>query len=330
VVPTATTSPEGLKTVVEIERLGFKYTEVAQFDVTRLGADKKGRGARRVQVREVPHYAPKEAVERYAIQMAHSQFPPIVVTADDYIVDGNTRIEATLLRDNKFFPAFVLDVPYRGGSEKQANELHALAATLNSMNGTPLTAKEVRIQAKAFIELGWKAEQIARAIGVKPTSVTAVKKEIDAAAKLQHVGMDPNGSLRGASLRALGSKDALSLNDVPFKELAKLSADAGLNMGEIVSTAKEIKTIGSDTGQVDKLTALRTELGDRIREQKLTGSAKPPKGRQLRQHLGFVLNHEGREPELIETDPKVADQHYATVEKAIKVLTALLEMQRAK
>jgi hypothetical protein len=329
-MPTATASPERSKTVVEIERLGFKYTEVAQFDVTRLGADKKARAARRVQVRESAHYAPRESIERYAVQMAHSEFPPIVVTTDDYIVDGNTRIEATLLRDNKFFPAFVLDVPYRGGSEKQANELHALAATLNSMNGTPLTAKEVRIQAKAFIQLGWKAEQIARAIGVKPSSVTAVKKEIDAAAKLQRVGMDPNGSLRGASLRALGAKDALTLNDVPFKELAKLSADAGLNMSEIASTAKEIKAIGSDTGQVDKLAALRTELGDRIREHKLTGSTKPPKGRQLRQHLGFVLNYEGRESELIETDPNVVGQHYAAIEKAIKILTALLEAQRAK
>lgn len=320
----SSTTHEKSKAIIEIERLGFGYTEVAQFDLERLDKD------RRIQVRESTHYAPKEAVERYAVQMAHSQFPPIVVTADDYIVDGNTRVGAKLLRKEKFSPAYVLDVPFKGGSEKQANELHALAATLNAQNGTPLTAKEARLQAEKLVALGWKIEQIGRAIGLKASSVSAVKREIDAAAKLKRVGLDPNGSMRGASLRALGSKDALSLNDVPFKELARLATDASLNMGEIRAVAKEVKELGSDTTQVDKIAALRTEMGDRIRERELTGSAKPPLARQLRQHLGYVINHEGREPELLETDPKVAGQHLEALERAVKVLTSVLEMQRPK
>lgn len=308
--------------VVEIERLGFGWTEVAQFDLTRLSPE------HRVQVREVTHYAPKETVEQFAIQMGESQFPPIIVTADDWIVDGNTRVGAALRRKAKFFPALVLDVKWGGASTKQLNELVMLAATLNAQGGVRLTAKESRAIAARGIALGWKTEQIGRAIGLAPAGVTAVKKEIEAAAKLQRVGLDSNGMIKGASLRALGSKDVLALNDVPFRDLAKLAGDASLNAGEIVSLAKEARKTGSDAGAVTLLTSQRTEMGDRIRERELTGVGKPPASRKLRQHLGFVIHYAGKEQELLETDPKVGSTHVETLTTAVAVLTAVLGMQK--
>jgi hypothetical protein len=308
--------------VVEIERLGFGWNEVAQYDLTRLDV------SRRVQVREVGHYAQKDIVEQFAIQMGESQFPPIVVTADDWIVDGNTRVGAALRRKAKFFPAFILDVRWGGASEKQQHELSMLAATLNAQGGVRLTAKETREVAAKGVALGWKAEQIGRAIGLAPAGVTAIKKEIEAATKLRRVGLDPNGSVKGASLRALGAKDVLALNDVPFRELAKLATDASLNAGEITSLAKQARETGSDAGAVTLFTTERTEMGDRIRERELTGIGKPPVSRQLRQHLGFVTKYAGKEHELLETDPKVSTTHIEALTNAIAVLTAVLEMQR--
>jgi hypothetical protein len=308
--------------IVEIERLGFGWSEVADFDLTRLSVD------RRVQAREAEHYAPKETVEQFAIAMGETAFPPIVVTADDWIVDGNTRVGAKLRRKEKFSPAIVLDVAYSGASRKQEHLLHALAATLNQMGGLRLTPKEVRKVAARLIELGWKTEQIGRAIGLAPGGVTQVKKEIEAATKLKRVGLDSNGSIKGASLRALGAKDVVALNDVPFRELAKLAADAGLNASEINSTAKDARSSGSDTGAVDMISNLRTELGDRIQERKLTGIGKPPVSRQLRQHLGFVTKFAGREHELLETDPKVHATHTEALTNAVAVLSTVLEMQR--
>lgn len=317
--PTTQTKPSP---IIEIERLGFGWTEVADFDLTRLSVE------RRIQVREVTHYAPKDAVERYAIQMGETAFPPIVVTADDWIIDGNTRVGAKLRRKEKFSPAIVLDVAFQGASRKQENLLHGLAATLNAQNGVPLTAKEVRAVAQRLVEMGWKTEEIGRAIGLAPGGVTQVKKEIEAATKLKRVGLDPNGAVKGPSLRALGAKDVVSLNDVPFRELAKLATDAGLNASEIGATAKEARATGSDTGAVDVMTKLRTELGDRIQERRLTGVGKPPVSRQLRQHLGFVTKFAGREQELIETDPKVNETHIEALTSAVAVLTAVLGMQK--
>jgi hypothetical protein len=313
--------------VVEIERLGFGFTEVADYDLTRLDY------TRRVQVRETKHYNPRELVERYAAQMSETAFPPIVVTADDWIVDGNTRVDARVrLRKEKFAPAYVLDVEWDGArtTEKQKRLLVALAATLNANAGLPLSAREAREVTAELIKLEWKAEQIARAIGAKPATVTQVRKEIAAVEKLTRVGLNLNGSggVRGASLRALGAKDVLALNDVPFRELATLAADAGFNASEITTAAKQARELGADDKAMEMLRHLRVENNDRIQEQKLTGAAKPPVSRQLRQHLGFVTKYQGREQELLETDPKVSEAHIASLTTSIQVLSAVLEMQQ--
>jgi hypothetical protein len=312
--------------LIEIERLGFRWTEVAQYDLERLSAE------RRIQVRDSRHYAPKDEVERYAVQMAEVEFPPIIVTGDDeaWLVDGNTRVGASLMRGQKFFPAYVLDVDYKGSSAKNRDLLHALAATLNAKNGRALDRKETRAVAERLILLGWKADQIGRAIGIRAAGVTAVKREIDAAGRLKRVGINANGDLRGASLRALGSGPALSLNDQPYRELASLAADAGLNAGEIISFAKETKSKGSEGEQVDTLTTLRTEMGERIRDLKLTGVSKPPPARQLRQHLGFVTKHAGDEGTLVETNREVVDQHVEAITESIAVLQAVLIAQQAR
>jgi hypothetical protein len=314
--------------IVEIERLGFDWTEVAEYDLTQLVTYRDPKSGR-VQVREVTHYAPKEAVEQYAVAMGETPFPPIVVTADHWIIDGNTRVAARFRRKEKFAPAIVLSVYYEQGSDKQRSELYALAATLNQTGGQRLTAKEIRSAAARLIALNWKTEQIGRAIGAKSSTVTQVKREIAATEKLRRVGMDPN-TIGGASLRALGATKVVGLNDSPFRELAQLSVDAGFNAGEVTSTARELMELASDASAVARLSELRTELGDRIRERELTGVGKPPVSRQLRQHLGYVTKFAGREDELIETNPAVGQTHIDALQKSINVLTEALHRQKGE
>jgi hypothetical protein len=308
--------------VTEIERLGFSWKEVAQYDLEKL--DPK----RRVQVRTAAHYAPKDEIERYAVMMAHSEFPPIIVTTDDWIVDGNTRVGGSLERGQKFFPAIVVDVAWTKGSEKQRRELIALAATLNSQHGRSLDRKEARVVAATLIELNWKAEQIARAIGVQKNIVGAVRREIDAEKKLTKVGLDGNGSLKGASLRALGQTPVLALNDAPYREVALLAADAGLNQGEIVALAKAAKEQGGDVQALELIAKEREEFSERIREHELTGAGKPPVARQLRQALGRITKYEGMIPEtLTETNPVAIESHIAALVQSISILTAVLAAQ---
>jgi hypothetical protein len=307
--------------VVEIERLGFGFKEVAQYDLSKLDT------SRRVQVRDTSHYAPKDEVERYAIQMAHSEFPPIVVTSDDWITDGNTRAGACEVRGNKFFPAIVLDVEWATATQKRKDELRALAATLNSQNGRALDRKEARAMGRTLVGMGWKSEQIGRALGITAGVVGQVKKEIDAEKKLTKVGLDGNGSLKGASLRALGVQQVLDLNDKPYREVAVLAADAGLNAKEIVALAKEAKAKGSDDDALALITATRAELSERIKDQQLTGKSKPPAARLLRQALGGVVKYAGQELSLVETNPEAIPQHVEMLTTAVAVLQEALRLQ---
>lgn len=319
----ATPSTQSSPAIVEIERIGLRYTQEAQFDLARLSAD------HRVQVREDGHYAPKENVERYAIQMELAAFPPIVVTSDDYLVDGNTRVAAARLRKDGRFPAIVLDTPFATAPPARQAELRALAATLNAMAGQGLTRQETRAAVEYFLELNWTAQQIGRAIGIKSSRINQIKREIDAREKLAHVGISANGDLQGTSLRALGSTSALILHDEPYKKLATLAIDAGLNAGEITAAAKEMEATGSDLAGIVKIEALRTENEERIRQRALTGTGKPPLARMLRQHIGFITKFAGEEEKFVESNAAVAAQHVTALEDAIKVLAATLIKQHA-
>ena len=173
----------------------------------------------------------------------------------------------------------------------------------------------------------WTNDNIARAVGLKPASVTMIRKEIEAEAKLGRVGL-PVDAVRGASLRALGSKDVVALNDEPFRALATLAADAGLNAAEIVDAAKKAHEAGSDAGALVILGEMRTENKVRIDEHTLTGQGRPPLARQLRQHLGFITRFAGHEEDLAETNPAAFEQHLEALTVSIAVLIKAKEVQQ--
>lgn len=313
------------KEIAEVERLGFRWHLEPEYDLDQLHE------TRWVQVRESAHYAPKEAVERYAAQMMGTTFPPIVVTQDNYGVDGRTREQARRMRKEKFCTAIVLEEKFEGATPKRKDEMFALAATLNSLNGTALTSKEIRVAVRKFIALDWNTEQIARAIGAAVGVVTQVRKEIAAENRLSRLNVDPNESkLSGATLRAIGSKDIVSMNDEPFKGLASLAGDAGLNAKEISEIGKELRDAGSDAAALDIISRERAEMEARIRERKLTGRGTPPASRMLRQRLGWVNRFMGTEHELVEKAEAAEINHLESMEKAYRVLGNAIELQKKR
>lgn len=323
--PTPATPGVNDKAITEIERLGFKWTLVPQFDLDRLSPD------RRVQVRESDHYAPHAMVERYAVQMDKNEFPPIVVTANDWIVDGNTRIGASLRRKQTHFPAYVLNARYDPedpATEKTRAELDALAATLNQQNGQSLTHKEARVLIRKLIAMDWLADQIGRAVGVTKQTVAAVKKEMAAEERLAKLGLR-NGAIAGPSLRALGSETVLALNDEPYRQLTTLAVEAGLNTSEILDAAKDARATGSDVAALTKIADLRRESDERIKEHELTGGGKPPPSRMLRARLGYIAKYEDNPRIFVETNPSEAARHITEIERTLAVLEAVVRLQKA-
>jgi len=308
--------------IKEMDRLGLTYRLEPQFDLDSLDI-----ATRRIQVRENDHVAPKDTVRRFSIQMGQTEFPPIIVTADCWVVDGNTRKEAKRLRDEKFHPAFVLDIVHATASAHELNLLWILGATLNAANGLPLTAAERRKSVEAMISENWKGEQIARALGVNQGVITKIRRELEAQAKMQRLRIPVDKSMSMAGLRALGTPDVLALNDKPYTDLTVLARDAGLGFNEIREIAKEMRDTGSDAGALEVATAKRVELRDRITSTHLTGFSRPPASAILRARLAYATGFIGREHELVERNDEIIEKHLALIDQTIAVLTRVKELQ---
>jgi len=313
--------------LAEIEDLGIAYTEVAQYDLEALDV------TRRVQAREYAStasavFAPKAEASRYAVQMAHSVFPPIIVTNDGWIVDGNTRVEGRRIRKEKFSAAIVLDMSFSKGSVEDQDKLFALATTLNMQNGRALTTKEQRAAIVTLINLGWSNIQIEKRTGIKSTEIGKVRRIVAAREKLTGMGVTANGNFSAASLAALGEEKTLLLNDDPYKALAALAVEAGFTAKEVKDLAKESLALGSDTDKLARIEEVRGEYREQIEAVKFDQSPKPPVARQLRQHLGFVVKYEDNPAALVERNGEFAESHVEYLGKAIAVLTQVLAAQK--
>jgi hypothetical protein len=306
--------------VIEIERLGFKWHEEAQYDLDQL--DK----TRRIQVRESEHYAPKAQVAQYAVQMGQTQFPPIVVSRNNWLVDGNTREEAKKVRKEKFGAAIVVDADYGNGGKTDAN-FKVLAATLNQAGGQRLTSAETREVAKVLVEQGFLPAHIERSLGVRGSTVSQIRNELAAMAKFAKVGFTDAGKLSPPVIRALGRAEVVGLNDIPFKKLAELAVEANLSAKEIGEMAKEMKATGSDTGMITYIDAQRAAMADRIREHGLYGNGKPAPSSALRRALGYVTKYEATPSALVERSPAAMKEHSDVVWKCIEILQTVYKLQ---
>lgn len=308
--------------VVEVERLGFNWHEEAQYDLSQLSPD------RRVQVRDSEHYAPAAQVSQFAIQMAQTQYPPIIVSRNGWLVDGNTRVGARELRKEKFSPAVILDADYTDKDTKTDNNFRVLAATLNQTGGQRLTPGEARKVARILVEMGWKPEQIGRALGIKATMVSHIKRELAAEAKFEKVGFTEAKELAPPVLRAFGTAEVTRLNDVPYRKLADLAVAANLGSTEIKEMAAEMQATGSDVGMLAHVDKRRNEMGERIREHSLLGNGRPAPSSQLRRVLGNVTKFSDNPAALVERAPNAMIEHLSVIRTTIDVLTVVERAQQ--
>jgi hypothetical protein len=314
------TAPKWLSQITEIERLGLNYLEVSAFPLEKVDIE-----GRRIQVRETQHVAPKESVKRFAEQMSTTEFPPIVMTGDDFIADGNTRVAAARLRKVTFLPAFVLD-PYESATPQVQKKIQALAATLNCQAGVALTVAERRKAVPGLLFLNWKVEQIRRALGLTTAVVSQVKKEVDAKAKLDKLGMEVNAEKEMILLRGLGAGTVIGLNDKPYHELALLSRDASLRIKEVADLAHKMREAGSDEAALEVVARKRREFHDRIIEHGLTGNGRPSNPSIMRQRLGYVIKFEGTEELLIERNPENVRNYLDVLSRSARVLEKVVAL----
>lgn len=305
-----------------IERFGFDWKFDYEYPLPDL--------ERRLQIRSEDHYAPAAKVaELRAVMKRGDKLPPIVVTKDGHIVDGNTRVTAAGKNGYPHIQALVLDVKAEGAKESESRRLWTLGAAFNARHGKGIDREELR---KAVEQIGsdpnYTATRIAALIGVTDSVVQSLLAEKRARDRAERLGIHTNGSVGAGRLRVLG-RASESLNDEPFRELFSLVQDSGLDAADIRQVVTRAKETKSDEGALGVLSQERQARKEQIVEYRASGKSVPPNSAKLRQRLGFILGYEASPRDLVERNPDLAREHADLVERSIVVLRAVAEAQGA-
>jgi hypothetical protein len=309
-------------TVQLVEKLGFndwqfEYEYPTPTDVRR-----------RVQVRDDKHYAPAEAITTMVAAMKRGDdIPPIVVTEDGYIVDGNTRVRAAQRAEFPHTRAIVLNEKWEGASEGVRRRLTVLGAGANARNGRGIDRDEIR-NAVLVIAPGqnYTATRIAALMGVTERMVNDVLAEHRARERAEKAGIHVNGSLPASQLRRLGGASD-KLNTAPYVELVKLTQDAGLTVSELSGLIAKVRGADSDEAALKLLADERAARREQIQEFTASQKARPSEAAKLRQRLGFILDFEANPVRLVERSPNFGRQHLDVVAKAIEILERVRDEQ---
>lgn len=314
--------PDAAKMTVDlVDRLGFGWELDYEYPVDKFDLTK------RVQIREERHYVPQEGVTRFAAAMRQGhKFPPVVVSSDGYVVDGNTRIEAA--RRNRFptMQTVVLSEPYEAAPDSVKRRYTAVGAAANASNGKGIDKKEIR---DAVILIGsdptYTATRIGAILGIPEHYVQSYLAEGRTVTRAKQLGLDVNDSFTAAQLRLLGK--VRGVNDPVWRRLFTLVKDSGMAPTELRDLLKSVRESGSEQKATAILTEERESRRQQIAEYKATAKSKPPVAAQLRQHLGFVLRDDIGIDGFVEYNRNQAAKHLETVEQAIGVLRSVVEAQ---
>lgn len=281
----------------------------------------------RVQVRLDKNNAPQEMVDRYRFQMSQSEFPPILVSADRRMIDGNTRGKARLARDEIYTPAIIVPLSWDDGSKDERLRLILLGQVANNMNGKPLSEVE-RIEAiRNAIKDGWPNARIVYQLGFDEKTVRNLRDEHEARERLAKVGFeDPN--VPPAVIRAMG-KHGVNLDDDAFAAMAGLAIDAGFNAGEVATIATSLRESPSAETRAERLGREREAQQVRIAEKARGGNGHPPLSRRLKGALHLLTESSHPAEDFVERNPDAMVDYLRVLEIAHASLGRIIELQAA-
>ena len=215
------------------------------------------------QIRIQTHRAPKTTVDQYATHLRHGAlFPPLVVTSNHMLVDGNARVEACKAINRKSFPAYIVKFP-----DFQVAKM--MAAALNQLGGDRLSEDEIVTAAEAMLEAGYADEAVARTLGRSVSHVGNVRRDRRYREIAERVGLKDLSMPKPAarSLAGIG-------HDEPFKAAAELVADVKPAVKDVADLVRKIEKTRSDAEALAVIQQAKVEW-------KPTG---PPPTRRPRNH----------------------------------------------
>jgi len=282
----------------------------------------------RVQIRPIEQLAPPREVSKYAVDLKRGdRMPPVIMTNDGYIVDGNTRTEACRKIGRKTYPTFILDVNYSDATESQRKQLQTLGASFNLTHGRGMNMTAVAAIIESITYDDTSPKQLATQLHISENTANTYLNAAKTRRRARRLGVELNGALTNSHLRLFGNK-AKHFSDPVFKNFIELTQDAHLTVPATTMLAKRLEVMGEENERLDLIATEREAYSNVIQG----GEGNPSKAAKLRQSLGFLIREDA--DVLAEQNPLAARLHTKTIRQAYeqleKIMNAQIQVERAR
>jgi hypothetical protein len=202
------------------------------------------------QIRDQPHRAPKTTVDQYVTHMRHGAiFPPIVLSAPAFLVDGNARVEACRILNRKTFPAYKVKFPHLGMAPM-------IGAALNQLGGDRLSDEEIVKAAEAMMAEAYPDESIARTLGRSMGHVRNVRRDRTFRDAIKRIGREDVRLPKQVARVLAGIK-----NDEPLKAAIEVVHHAKPALKDVTKLVQAIEATHSDAEALASITGVATQWG---------------------------------------------------------------------
>jgi hypothetical protein len=301
--------------VARIEEFGFGWRFVTEH--------KLGDITRRVQVRDTDKLAPVGDVNKYAQAMRRGdQFPPVFITTDGYLVDGNTRTEAARKLGWRGFPAFELDVLYEQAPDSVKRQLVYLGSGFNLTHGRGMNTANLMHIVDAISLEDDTPREMARRLHINQSTANTLLNAAKARNRAQRLGIKLDDRLTNSHLKLFGGKSQLYTDPV-YAQFILLAQDARLSIAATTDLARRLTNAGTEN---ERLVILADER-EGYQEVITGGATNPSRAAKLRQSLGYLIGQDDP-TDLAELEPRAAATHVKTLVEAAARLNEVIEAQR--
>jgi ParB-like chromosome segregation protein Spo0J len=197
------------------------------------------------QVRLPDHRAPSDTVTEFTTQMGGQlqlgrlTFPPLVLTHNGRLIDGNTRKAAAEQNGLETFPVYLVRLP-------RPDHGLMIGAALNQMGGKRLTAEEAFAAAEKMMRENYADEAIARTLGRSVQSVRNYRRE-----RRYHDAADRTG-VTSLTIGRQAQRHLADINhDEPFKAAAQLVAATKVAPKDVQELVGKVSSARSEREEIE-------------------------------------------------------------------------------
>jgi len=281
-----------------------------------------------LQVRNIKDQAPRmqvghymEVLRPYTLNRAGMLMPPVVITNDGILLDGNTRTEAAKRLDWETFPALVLNDRWSGAPRSLQDQMIKLATVLNTTHGKGLSPADIERLVLQLAQSDSSAADLAKQLQVSRSTVKNVLYAREAREWAVELGISVNSErITRSHLSNLGVQ-IQKLTEPVFRAVLKLVLETGLNANGERDLIKALNTLRTEEEKLDRIAAERASLDSMTKGY----ATRPSTAARMRQALGHVNNHEPGD--LVEVAPANCAAHKQVILTAIRKLEETLRLQ---